>query len=221
MIVTISYFVLTKKYTFSRFALLLFCAALLPLAINCMYLITREEAVHTLVLYSYICVYIVAAVLVDAVMQNKTVGKDIVLACLIWILGINIYSANKEYLRMHVAYENAYSFYTTVITQIKQTPGFDSGKKVAIIGHADNWTYDTEGFGKNRVQGVQDSLINIYSREKFIQYYIGFDVPFASEGEKEWIETTQEYQRMEEYPWYGSVQIIDDFVVVKLGSEDP
>ena len=65
--------------------------------------------------------------------------------------------------------------------------------------------------------GVNHDLINIYSRENFLRRYLGSDIPLASEAEAEKLAATEEFAEMAEYPYYGSVKMIDGFVVVKLG----
>ena len=59
--------------------------------------------------------------------------------------------------------------------------------------------------------------MNIYSRENFFRRYLGFDVPFASQEELDVLSKTAEYEQMAEYPYYGSVKKIGDYIVVKLG----
>ena len=212
--------VLRTKRDLPKAAMLFFLAAMLILAINCMYLIAEEDATHTLVLYSYITVYIFALKLIEEYLDKKVRVKDFALISLLVIMICNIYYANITYLQMNIVCENGYAFFSSVVTQVKQTPGFDSQKKLALIGEGDNWIYDLEEFGDNKIRGTDPSLVNVISRDEFIKYYIGFDIPFATEDEIMQIEKTQEYQDMEEYPWYGSVAIIDDYVVVKLGTED-
>lgn len=201
--------------------LLVLLAVVFPLAINCMYLITEEEAVHTLVLYGFVSAYVLVIVLMEALMQRRYFAKDILLSALTVILIGNIYVANQTYLNMHIAYENAYSFYTSLIGQVKQTPGFDEEKKLALIGESENLVHYADELGGNYIKGLNQDLINVYSREQYIKYYIGFDIQFASEEEKSEIIETATFEKMPEYPWYGSVAIIDDYVVVKLDEDVP
>ena len=65
--------------------------------------------------------------------------------------------------------------------------------------------------------GPAHDLVNIYSRENFLRYYLGFDIPFADDAELEKLENDSRVAAMSEYPYYGSVQKIDDYIVVKLG----
>jgi sporulation protein YlmC with PRC-barrel domain len=54
------------------------------------------------------------------------------------------------------------------------------------------------------------------NREAFVRYYIGFDVPFADASEIQALRQTQEFAEMSVYPYYGSVQKIGDYIVVKF-----
>ena len=65
--------------------------------------------------------------------------------------------------------------------------------------------------------GPSYDLINIYSRESLFRQYLGFDIEFAGEEELEAISATPEFEQMAEYPYYGSVKMIGDYIVVKLG----
>ena len=60
-------------------------------------------------------------------------------------------------------------------------------------------------------------LINVYSRENFFRYYLGFEIPFADEAEIRALEEDPQVLAMAEYPYYGSVKKIGDLIVVRLG----
>ena len=51
-----------------------------------------------------------------------------------------------------------------------------------------------------------------------MERYVGFDVPFADREEKRALKEDPRVQEMPIYPAYGSVQMIDDFLVVRLGT---
>ena len=46
---------------------------------------------------------------------------------------------------------------------------------------------------------------------------MGTDIPLATAEEISALEAREEFLAMAEYPYYGSVQKIDDFIVVRLG----
>lgn len=204
---------------------LLLSLALIPLAVNCMFLFVNEHAIHTLVLYGFAMNYVVVAVIWEAATQTpgyssrmKLLQEDASVLALTVIIITNIFVANKAYLKLHLDYENTYSFFTSLIGDIKTTEGFDEESKIAIIGKTDNMTSHFEELENLGIVGITvfDLDKNNTGREKFIQRYCGFDAPFATEDEKEWIRSQKEFLHMNEYPYYGSIAEIDDFIVVKL-----
>ena len=117
---------------------------------------------------------------------------------------------------MHLAYENAHSFFTTVLADVKMTPGFDEECKLAIIGYTDVLIYPINELGNDNVNGARKDLINEYSREAFIAYFCGFHTEYANAEEQAEIIETEEFKAMPRYPYYGSIKRIDDVLVVKL-----
>lgn len=111
--------------------------AILPLSINCLYIVLSEDNLGTMESFSFIVMYVLAALLLD------TVDKRIKVECLLYdfscfalgcIILCNIYVANRSWLELHMAYENLYATYSAITTQVKMTPGFDENSKVALIG---------------------------------------------------------------------------------------
>lgn len=212
-----------KKVQLPRILWLVALIAVMPLAINCMYLFTTEDAVHTLVLYGFVAVYVFAAITADLCLElipeNKVSrfalnAMGFVLAL---IIAGNTYLANEAYLLLHLRYENAYSFYTSLVADIKMTPGFNEDTKLAVIGTWQEPSFYLEKFPfSDHVTGTDGFLPDIYSKDRFLEYYLGFPIPMASEEEIAAITATPEYEEMARYPYYGSLQLIDDILVVKL-----
>ncbi len=222
-------FSLEHKST-GRLVLLVLLVAVLPLAINCMHLFTAFDSVHTLVLYSFVAVYILATILADAclplalpgklpalcgraALHALTLGMAVVIVC-------NVYLANEVALNLYLRYENAYSFYTALVADIQMTPGFDENTRLAVIGDyaSPAFYYDHFYFtdADTGLTGTAGFLPSTYSKEQFLEYYLGFSISFASEEEIAQIETSSEYAEMAVYPYYGSIQMIGDILVVKL-----
>ena len=130
---------------------------------------------------------------------------------------INIYTANTSYLAMHLRYENAYSFYSSLTAQIRQMPEFQEGTRLAVVG---NWQspefYTDQMEFTEYLVGVKGFLPSDYSANSFMEYYIGFPAEFVSTEEAEALRQTEAYQNMNIYPYYGSIAVIDDVIVVKL-----
>lgn len=194
---------------------------MLPLAVNCMFLAMGKESIHTLVIYSFVAFYVLTAMLLQRVFDGEAVAKraarDVIYAALTIALASNVYFANEVYLEMYLEYENAYSFYSILLARAENTDGFDDAKKLAIIGHQDNAVTTRPEIDLGYITGPSRDLINIYSRENFIRRYLGSEIPLATQAELDALAASADFAEMNEYPYYGSIKIIDDYVVVKLG----
>ena len=93
--------------------LFLVCIVLLPLSMNCLFLISTTQIIHSLVLYSFISLYVLAAILLDRAEGVKLLWlRDVVVICLLLTVVSNVFTANKVYLKLHLQYEQAYAFYS-------------------------------------------------------------------------------------------------------------
>ena len=129
----------------------------------------------------------------------------------------NIYFANMTYLKMQLQYENAHAFYTVLLTRVTQTEGFDENSRHAVLGEQDNLLRRFDELDTDLLRGPNRDLVNIYSRENFLRFYLGCELPFADEESVRALEHDPLVQAMPEYPYAGSVRKIDDCIVVKLG----
>ena len=210
-----------------RFLLLGALLAILPLAVCCMHLFTSEDAVHTLVLYSFICIYVLGAVLAQwhldrfsggaAALRLSRLSLHAVTGAMAVIIAINIFVANEAYLNLYLRYENAHSFYTALVADLKQMPEFDQDTKLAVIGSYRSPDFYYENFyHTDQITGAAGFLPDNYSKERFLEYYLGLSIPFASEEEIAAIQETEEFAEMPVYPYYGSMKMFGDICVVRL-----
>lgn len=198
-------------------ALLAVLTALLPLAICCMFLIMSQQSVHTLVLYGFVAVYLLAALVAERIPLPRAAAEKLCALLLAFFVAGNVYFANKVYLKLQLQYENAYAFYTVLAARVTGTEGFDADCRLALIGRQDNLLHSFPELDTELMQGVNPELINIYSRENFLRYYLGLDLPFADGQTLAELEADPRVEAMAEYPYDGSVRRIGDCIVVKLG----
>ena len=199
-------------------ALAAFLTLLLPLAICCMFLIMSEQSIHTLVMYSFIAVYLLAALVMERMSTPVARGAAALLsAALALIAAGNIYFANMTYLKMLLEQENAKAFYTVLLTRVMETEGFDGDSRLAILGQQDTLLHRYDELDTDLLQGPNRDLVNIYSRENYLKLFLGCELPFADEDSLSKLERDPRVEAMPVYPYTGSVQKIDDFLVVKLG----
>lgn len=216
-----------KKIDYIRYLLLLITVALLPLAVNCMFLFTEEMAVHTLTLYSFVSIYLLAVLLADFQLTDMYSGRirvflsslcvHLIPLCLAIVIIINVYVANAASLQLYLRYEIAYSFYTSLMSDIKMMPEFDEDSKLAVVGFYDSPEYYYTNFSSlHKIMGVYGFTPSDYSKGRFLQYYLNYNIPFATDEEISQIQETHEFQEMPVYPYYGSMKWFENVLVVKL-----
>ena len=207
-----------RKKRWLHAALLAFLTALLPLAICCMFLIMSQQSIHTLVMYSFIAVYLLAGLVAERVTLPAGRGAAALMSVMLALTAAgNVYFANMTYLKMQLQYENAHAFYTVLLTRVTQTEGFDENSRLAVLGEQDNLLHRFDELDTDLLQGPNRDLVNIYSRENFLRFYLGCELPFADEESLRTLEDDPRVQAMPEYPYAGSVRKLGDFIVVKLG----
>ena len=204
--------------------LLLFCLALLPLALCCLYLIIDWGRIHTLVLYGFVCLYVLVFLGIEQLPPRwKNWGRDLSCAALALVVLINICYANRCWLHMELHYENAYSLATTLVGQIRSLPGYREDMRVAVYHSASDFLQEQPELAVNvpDIYGVETQIL-VYSpfngatEPLFFRYYLGANMPFASREEAKALAQDARTQDMPLYPNEGSVRIIDDVVYVKF-----
>lgn len=218
---------LTKKMQLPRILFILALLLVFPLAVNCMYLFTLEAGIHTLVLCGFMSIYVALVLIADLSISTvaphkyidflRRISLNLFLLVLSVIIITNTYFANEAYLQLHLQYENTYAFYTSLLSDIRAQPEFDEDTRLAVIGE---WNYPDYFFRKfdftYHLFGHLDCSPAEYSMDRFLEYYLGFPIPFAESWVQEEIQNSTEYLQMPVYPYYGSIQMFDDILVVKL-----
>lgn len=211
-----------------RGASVLFLAFLLPLSINCILLTISLDGMHTLMQYGFISLYVLAAVLIDRVIACPPKKKaplmlgrasaNMASIALALVLAVNTYVANAAYFKLHLQYENTYSFLSSVLADMRARPDFTAQTRVAIIGPWEPPAFYDEnlGFVAQLTGSSIFSWDDIYSYPHFMYHYLGVSIPAASEDEIAEIKATQAFADMSVYPYSGSMEMFGDILVVKL-----
>lgn len=192
------------------------------LAINSIYIMCAE-GIYSLMYYSYVFLMIFPLALLDRSFGKiENYKKNSMLewiVTLVLICGIGSYCqyANAEYLSMKLSFEQAKSYFTTIITQIKSVDGYTDNCKVALVGNdiQDETLYRNDVMDRLMMTGRDATIAEAYSREYFIKYYCGFDAQYVS------IDDLSEdiIKEMPVYPSDGSIQMVGNVVVVKLSEK--
>ena len=210
-----------KRKDWSRLLLFLFLATvILPISINCTTVLIGDEGVHALTFYGFVSIYLLIILIIEIYPERRAAGiaKDLYVIASAVIIISNIYTANKAYLKQYLSFENAVSFYQSILSRIQETPGFDENCQLVILGSFEEDSRYLEFFGQDVIYGTNGFKGEAISDE-FFRYYLGSDIPFADEATKKRISEMSVVKQMKPYPYYGYVQKIENYIVVKIGNE--
>lgn len=222
-----------------RLLLSILLCGFMPLAVAFIYFMAPEVDYSMLMLYSYVLIYVLVLALVEICMQiwevESECAKRVVylrngfVLITIVVMCMSCYTdylvTNKAYLRMDFACERVKSYFNRIITVVEQTPGYQTGDAVTILGdfyYKDNPSsveidlMDSEDLREMSGVALENGMITAGVRDNFIRDYVGFDVARLNETQKNEIKESEEYKEMPSYPEAGCVQKIDDVWVVKL-----
>ncbi len=214
-----------KKHDYGKMILVVLLLLAFVIAVNGIYIICpQEDAVYALMTYAYSFFIIFPIVLLDCLLGEKKFENSGLLICLeyvsVCVAGIMIavycHFANAEYFSIQLSYEQATSYYTTLITQIKETEGYSDSMPIVFVG--ENKKIEDETLYKNEIMdifdmsGRDDTLVESYTMKYLLRYYCGFDPEYGSVSEID----QKIVNQMPIYPKDGSIKIYNNSVIVKL-----
>lgn len=209
-----------------RICLLLFLLAVFPFTLTSILLFADTASVHTLVLYSFVGIYLLAALILDrapgypgkkaGLNRLRALGLDISALCLTLIIFCNAGAANRAGFNLHMRYENNYAMSASLLTRLQMLPGFNQDTPVALIGQLPNTNDYDHVLDVSRITGVSGEALDVWPLELFFRYYCGIDIHALDYGEYRKFADNQEFLAMPYFPAEGSVRMIDGTAVCKL-----
>jgi len=212
---------------------------LMPVAMIVVYVLSTSDSysVNTMMVYAEVFVYIIPLVLLEKFDGFENVITDfiskltsivLILSTLVVTIGY-IYLDNAAYFKAAIYQEQAVVYMTAVLANIKSTPGFSDDKEIVFVGF-DNVEDKTinEVASKEEMDGIQlekyynsleemlDGGVNI----QFLRDHIGIGnakMRIEDVNDNTDVSDMPEVKAMPIYPNEGSIAIIDDMVVVKMG----
>ena len=134
--------------------------------------------------------------------------------------------SNVSYHKAQIAYEKSYGVLIRIADRIEQEPGVEDCNKILVLGALDN----SEAYSVNltpNITGITDGYIIRADDETVgqsvlcsaLRDYCEMDYEFVSGEEKKNLAQREEVKSMEQWPSKDCVAIIDDIVIIKLGTE--
>ncbi len=230
--------------------LLLVFVCLLPFATNVIYVTSTEVVFHLLMRLQWVIYPIFAVVLCDtfgqltegreegvrkdntAEAETKTPNKpmmrkkvSLIVSCVgvLAALGLSyqfILMDNIAYFNMNERYEKTYAYCLRLLDRMEQTPGYEQGMPVAMIGVLDETKYpatDITGDVTSGIYGTTGDML-IYKGEQyaaFMKHYMNVTInPVVGDQIIE-IYNSPEYREMDSFPAENSVRIVDGVMYIK------
>ena len=195
--------------------------ALYPLGCNFIFVMSAE--VHSLMVYGQIMHAALFVWFADRVkFRLPTVRRAFSLAAAMMLSVTCIMYArydNQCYLKAEFQQQEAISWYTTLATQIKSTPGYRDELPVAWVNEnesRDLSLYNIDELDFLMISGYEANIqdyVNSWAWKEFAARWCGFRPETVSSEE---VERLPEVQAMPHYPDDGSIRVVQDMVVVKF-----
>ncbi len=205
--------------------LLLLLFALFPLGCNFIYVMAED--IHGLMVYGQVMQIVLLIWMLDQLEASPSRAKQVIslLASLALAVTGIMYARfdNQCYLKDTFHQQQAISYYTTLITQIKSLEGYRPDLQLYFVNGFH--TMDPSIYNINELDFIR--LIPYWhnspeymhaTRQAFVNRWLGFQTNWYDDPD---IENLPEVQAMPFYPRDGSVRIVNDAVVVVKFDPDP
>jgi hypothetical protein len=185
---------------------------------------------HNLMLMGYCVFYLFFIVLYE---RGTNTGEKhtcikcwtIFIAALVLIVN-QVVIANVSYHKAQIAYEKSYGVLTRIADRIEQTEGADACDKILVVGaladseaYSVNLTPDITGITDGYIIRADDEVVGQSVLTSALNDYCGKNYTFISGDQKDAMLKREDIKSMKKWPAKDCVAVVEDIVVVKLGTE--
>ena len=158
--------------------------------------------------------------------KHTAVKRWMILLTTVVIIANQVVIANVSYHKAQMAYEKSYGVLVRIADRIEQTEGTDACDKILVIGalscseaYSVNLTPDVTGITDGYILRRDDEIVGQSVITSALNDYCGKNYEFISGEQKEALIKTEDVKSMKKWPAKDCVAVIDDIVVIKLGTE--
>lgn len=215
------YLLIARVKKIQQILLICLLGMIFPLAINFVIVMCPDSYIYTLMAYGCLllpCLPIVICEAIPADNARLLPAQKMIAGLLALLMLYYAYEANVSYTAMYYHNRNMENYYASLTAQVRMTEGFTSDKAWAFIGENQDplrfsfWS-DSTRYGGN---ADTEELINAYSKHAWMYLYVGYVMPLSTEAEIQELAQTDAVKAMPCWPDQGSIQVIDDTVVIKF-----
>lgn len=192
--------------------------------------INPEVDYHNLMLMGYAVFYLFFLIIYERgreKTQSRTAVKCWLVLLTATVLVINqIVIANVSYHKAQMAYEKSYGTLVRIADRIEQTPEAEDCSKLVVIGalegsepYSVNLPPDITGITDGYILRADDETVGQSVLCSALNDYCGKSYEFLSGDQKRNITQREDIKAMGTWPSADCVAVVDDIIVIKLGTE--
>ena len=214
---------------FQERVIIILLVLIIPIAVDSIEILCPNSRIYTLMLYSMSSLYLLPILVIELFerkfenrMKIRTISKWIVSICMIVVIVSYTYSSNGAYMLMDYTESQTENHLSSLIDRIKNVPGYKDELPVVFVGDniedetiVNKWENSPFNYG-----GTATNLLNTYSRRSFMINILGYSYNKPTSNEKKKIMGNPKVWEMPVYPDDGSIEVIDDIVVVRLADAE-
>lgn len=185
---------------------------------------------HNLMLMGYSVFYLFFIVLYERGADEKETHACIkcwsVLVLATAIIANQVVISNVSYHKAQIAYEKSYGVLIRIADRIEQTEGAQTCNRILVIGalensdkYSVNLPPDITGITDGYIIRADDETVGQSVLCSALKDYCEKEYDFVSGEEKKNIIQREEIKAMEKWPAKNCVAVMDDIVIIKLGTE--
>lgn len=220
-----AYLVLKKKEYLNKVIVL--CGILVfPVAMFLIYVMAPNSYCYTLMAYSVVFFFVFFLLWLDACFRNlklhapvKSITNWVSALLTAALVIVFVWYANGNYMALEYTKYHDFSYVQTLVTKIRSVEDYSQDKPVIVVGTQINDS--TNGMGSLigdtfTVGGKADTNLGYNSLLYLMSDYLGFSAYYGTYEEiQNWMQR-EVVREMPSYPADGSIQVIDDTIIVKL-----
>ena len=192
--------------------------------------LNAEVDYHNLMLMGYSVFYLFFLLLyergTEKTQRHTEIKCWIVFLTAVAVIANQVVIANVSYHKAQMAYEKSYGVLVRIADRIEQTPGTENCDKVLVLGalenseaYSVNLTPDITGITDGFILRADDETVGQSVLCSALNDYCDKNYTFLSGEAKKKLAQSKEVKAMPTWPQANCVAVMEDTIVIKLGTE--
>ena len=211
-----------------NWALVTVFAVLIPFGCNIVIFMSSDPEYHLLMRLQWSLFYIVSVVILErmftsfeSIKEKMNIARTVSVV-LVGIICFNFFITDQiAYFNLNEKYEKTYAYCIRLLDRIEQTPGYEQGMPICMVGVVSKDSYpstDITADYTSKIRGTDGDFL-LYRGEQyqtFIEHYLGASLNILSGDAVIDMYYSDEYEEMKSFPDKDSIKIVDGIMYIKL-----